>query len=128
MYKPQRKRAEWVNIIKDKEDNNLTVDQICNMYNVSEASYIKWQGIFRKEKRNAPVTETDIVNLIKKSLAEFDANIKRIDEQVKNLAGVKADTLNKKAKLQDSLKTLTGGKLKAVLTPSEVLAQFEDQQ
>ena len=112
MQKPNRKRKEWIAIVKDKEDNKLTIEQVCKMYNVSEASYIKWVGIFRKEKANLPVTETDVVNLIKKSLIEFDVNVKRIDEQVKNLGEAKADVLAKKAKLQASLEALTGVKTK----------------
>lgn len=110
MQKPNRKRSEWVNIIKDKEDNNLTVDQVAAMYNVTVASIMKWQGIFKKEKLNAPITEIDVIELIKRSIADFDNNVKRIDEQSKNLAAAKADILAKKDKLQASLKALTGVK------------------
>ena len=106
MQKPNRKRVEWVAIVKDKEDNNLTVKQITEMYNVTEASYIKWAGIFRKEKENLPVTETDVIALIEQSLIEFDLNVKRIDEQTKNLAEARKDVLKKKAKLAESLKIL----------------------
>lgn len=108
MQKPNRKRVEWVAIVKDKEDNNLTVEQITKMYNVTEASYIKWAGIFRKEKENLPVTETDVINLIERSLVEFDLSIKRIDGHVKDLEGDKKELLIKKANLTESLKMLKG--------------------
>ena len=110
MQKPNRKRSEWVNIIKDKEDNNLTIEQITAMYNVTKASVIKWQGIFKKEKLNAPITEIDVIELIKRSISDFDTNVKRIDAQAKSLAEAKADILAKKEKLQTSLKALTGVK------------------
>ena len=106
MQKPNRKRIEWVAIVKDKEDNNLTVKQITEMYNVTEASYIKWAGIFKKEKESLPVTEEDVIALIEKSLIEFDNHIAKIDEQKDNLDRARKDTLKKKAKLKESLKTL----------------------
>ena len=80
------------------------------MYNVTKASVMKWQGIFKKEKLNAPITEVDVIELIKRSIADFDNNVKRIDEQSKNLVAAKADILAKKDKLQASLKALTGVK------------------
>ena len=106
MQKPYRSRIEWLEIVKDKEANNLTIEQVTSFYNVSEASVYKWASIFRKEKANLPVTEEDVIALIEKSLIEFDANIKRIDEQAANLERAKKDTLKKKAKLKESLKTL----------------------
>lgn len=104
--RPYKTRLEWVAIIKDKEDNNLTLEQVTTMYNVTEASYIKWVAVFKKEKENLPITEIDVIKLIEKSLVEFDLNVNRIDEQTKSLAEARKDVLKKKAKLQESLKVL----------------------
>lgn len=117
-YKKRRTRLEWRNILKDKEDNGLTIPQVLEMYDVSEASYYKWASVFRAEDANLPITEYDVINLIKRSLADFDNNIKRIDEQEKALAEARKDILNKKAKLEDSLATLTGAKLKKKMLPT----------
>lgn len=110
MQKPYRSRTEWVEIIKDKEANNLTIEQVTSFYNVSEASVYKWASIFRAEAANAPITEEDVITLINKSLANFDTNVNRIDEQIANLEAAKKDIRAKKANLKLSLKALTGAK------------------
>ena len=104
-------REQWKAIIKDKEDNNLTIDQVCTMYNVSEVSYNRWVWVFKKEAENAPITEADIISLIERSIAEIDLELENIKTKRSDLADAEKIAIAKRAKLNESLQTLTGATL-----------------
>lgn len=70
-YKPRKTRSEWLEILKDKDDNNLSMKQVMTMYNVSEGSIYQWISNFKKEFEEMPKTEDHVFALIQKSIADL---------------------------------------------------------
>lgn len=70
-YKPRKTRSEWLEILKDKDANNLSMKQVMTMYNVSEGSIYQWISNFKKEFEEMPKTEDHVYNLIQKSIEDL---------------------------------------------------------
>lgn len=70
-YKPRKTRSEWLEILKDMEDNNLSMKQVMTMYNVSEGSIYQWISNFKKEFEVMPKTESHVTDLIQKSISDL---------------------------------------------------------
>ena len=70
-YKPRKTRSEWLEILKDKDTNNLSMKQVMTMYNVSEGSIYQWISNFKKEFEEMPKTEDHVYNLIQKSINDL---------------------------------------------------------
>ena len=102
-YKPRKTRSEWLEILKDKDANNLSMKQVMTMYNVSEGSIYQWISNFKKEFEEMPKTVDHVKDLITQSITdlktELDDNINSI---IKNQAR-QVDILDNIKKLETSL-------------------------
>lgn len=95
-YKPRKTRLEWLEILKDKDANNLSMKQVMTMYNVSEGSIYQWISNFKKEYEEMPKTEDHVSSIIQKSISdlhnEFDNNVASVlkleDRQNQILASI----------------------------------------
>ena len=50
--KPRRTKAQWIKLLEDKQQSNLTIDEYCKQHQVTVSSFYAWRAKLNKQSAN----------------------------------------------------------------------------